>query len=131
MGRFVGLSDAEWALIGKELPAKEARRGRPNPDFRTVLNSILYVLITGCRWCDLPVGPQWAKRSTAHEWLGKWSESGVLDRMRKSMLNRADLAHLIAWQEGAVDGSFSPWEGRWRGRRPRLQGQGSHEPSSH
>ncbi len=38
MGRFVGLSDAAWALIERELPAREARRGRPNPDFRTVFN---------------------------------------------------------------------------------------------
>lgn len=50
--------------------------GRPNPDLRKVLNTILYVQITGCRWCDVPVGDRWAKRSTAHEWLGILQKDG-------------------------------------------------------
>ncbi|MCP5508284.1 MAG: hypothetical protein H7A37_08320 [Chlamydiales bacterium] len=32
--------------------------GRPNPDLRKVLNTILYVEITGCRWCGVSVGQQ-------------------------------------------------------------------------
>jgi transposase len=53
-GRFEGLSDLEWKLfedICPETPKKRAR-GMPPVPFRYVLNSLLYMLITGCRWCD-------------------------------------------------------------------------------
>ena len=45
------LSDGEWDAIKPFLPPK-ARTGRPRADDRLVLNGILYVLTTGCRWMD-------------------------------------------------------------------------------
>jgi len=51
---FVELSDEEWELIKPLLPTK-ARVGRPRVDDRVVINGILYVLITGCRWMNMPV----------------------------------------------------------------------------
>jgi hypothetical protein len=47
------LSDAQWELIQPLLPAAKPT-GRPRADDRRTLNSILYVLRTGCRWKDLP-----------------------------------------------------------------------------
>lgn len=114
-GRFLGLTDAQWDIIRPLLPSQTKRVGRPNPDLRKVLNTILYVEITGCRWCDVPIGDQWAKRSTAHEWLGYLERTGVLERVKNGILCMADIAKLINWSEGAVDGSFSPWKGRGRG----------------
>lgn len=111
-GKFAGLTDAQWNVIGGLLPPPRSGVGRPNPDFRKVLNTVLYVHITGCRWCDVPTGEQWAKRSTAHEWLGRFQEEGVWDKLRNALLELADLASLIDWKKGSVDGSFSPWEGR-------------------
>jgi transposase len=32
-----------------------ARVGRPRAGDRMVLNGILYVLTTVCRWCDMPI----------------------------------------------------------------------------
>jgi transposase len=32
-----------------------SRVGRPRADDRVVLNGILYVLTTGCRWMDMPL----------------------------------------------------------------------------
>ena len=40
-------------------------RGMPHVRFRYVLNSLIYILITGCRWCDLPQGEIWASKSAA------------------------------------------------------------------
>lgn len=110
-GRFTGLTDAQWVLICPLLPEEPNRVGRPHPDFRKVLNTILYVEITGCRWCDVPLGDTWGKRSTAHEWLGKFEEMGIWAKIKNSILSMADLANLIDWDKGAVDGSFSPWKG--------------------
>lgn len=107
-GRFEGLYDSQWNMIKGLLPESYRRVGRPNPDLRKVLNTILYVEITGCRWCDVPVGQQWAKRSTAHEWLGNLQDTGTWERIKNGILSMADLANLIDWEKGAVDGSFSP-----------------------
>ena len=60
-GRFEGLSDLEWKLFEDIFPTFESRlRGMPPVPFRYVFNSLLYILITGCRWCDLPRGDRWA-----------------------------------------------------------------------
>lgn len=47
------LSDAHWQRLKRFLPKAKAR-GRPRADDREILNGILYVLSTGCRWEDLP-----------------------------------------------------------------------------
>ena len=70
-GRFEGLLDCQWDIIKPLMPERTKRVGRPNADLRKVLSTILYVQITGCRWCDVPIGEKWAKRSTAHHWMQK------------------------------------------------------------
>lgn len=111
-GRFTGLTNEQWDIIHPLLPEGPKRVGRPNPDLRKILNTIFYVEITGCRWCDIPIGDEWGKRSTAHEWLGKLEKLGVWEKIKNRILSMADLANLIDWDRGAIDGSFSPWEGR-------------------
>ncbi len=66
-GRFEGLSEIAWKLFEDLLPQPAEKRGRgmPHAPFRKVLNTQLYVLITGCRWCDIPRGEQWASKSSA------------------------------------------------------------------
>ena len=66
-GRFEGLNDLEWKLFGDIFPIPKKRgKGMPHTPFRYVLNSLLYILITGCRWCDLPKGKIWASKSADH-----------------------------------------------------------------
>ena len=113
-GRFAGLSDLEWQLFADLFPAPLKRgRGMPPTPFRKVVNTLLYVLITGCRWCDLPRGVQWASKSAAHRWLKHWQRDGTLTAMQARLLGIAEERGMIQWQYGAVDGSFSPWQGRW------------------
>jgi transposase len=52
---FRGLSDFGWGVVRPFLPPR-SRVGWPRADDRVVLNGILYVLITGCRWMDIPLG---------------------------------------------------------------------------
>jgi len=67
-GRFEGLSALEWPLVADIFPPESTQRGRgmPHTPFCKVVNTLLYVLITGCLWCDLPRGPPWASKSAAH-----------------------------------------------------------------
>jgi transposase len=113
-GRFDGLSGLEWRLFADIFPTPPVRRGRgmPHTPFRNVVNTLLYVLITGCRWCDIPRGPQWASKSAAHRWLQRWQGDGTLAIMQARILGLAEERGMIQWPYGAVDGSCSPWHRR-------------------
>ena len=113
-GRFEGLSDLEWHLFTDIFPPEptERRRGMPHTPFRKVVNTLLYVLITGCRWCDLPHGAQWASKSAAHRWLQRWQAEGTLMAMPARLLGIAEEHGMIQWPYGAVDRAFSPWQRR-------------------
>jgi transposase len=52
---FRGLSDFGWGVVRPFLPPR-SRVGRPRADDRVVLNGVQYVLTTGCRWMDIPLG---------------------------------------------------------------------------
>jgi transposase len=113
-GHFIGLSGLAWQLVADLFPPESGprRRGMPHVPFRAVVNTLLYVLITGCRWSDVPDGPQWASKSAAHRWLQRWQADGTLARMQAQILGMAEERGTIRWQYGAVDGSFSPWHRR-------------------
>jgi len=112
-GKFEGFDEDLWRKIEPYAPKIPYVFGRPSPNVRHLLNTIMYVLITGCRWCDVPVGSEWGKRSTAHRYLGKWNQDGTWNALKRKILDIADLAGVVDWNNGSVDGSFSP---RKRGR---------------
>jgi transposase len=66
---FREVSDGEWEVIRPFLPPM-SRVGRPRADDRMVLNGILYVLTSGCRWCDMPV--KYGSYKTAWRRLRRW-----------------------------------------------------------
>jgi transposase len=84
----------------------------PHTPFRQVVNTLLYVLITGCRGCDLPRGAQLASKSAAQRWLQRWQADGTLAAMQARLLGLAEERGLMQWPYGGVDGSCSPWRRR-------------------
>ena len=122
-GKFKGLSDEQWEVLRFLLPQEPIKRGcgMPHADWRKVLNTIVWVLITGCRWCDVPEGAMWGSRTSSHRWLGKWLKDGTLERIKSHLLGAAELAEAIDWNRASVDGSFSPWKGRGRRCGVRIQ----------
>jgi len=132
-GRFEGVSALEWRLFEDVFPPVPPKRSRgmPHAPFRNVLNTLVYVLITGCRWCDVPRGPQWASKSATHRWLRRWQTDGTLAAMQARILGVAEDQGMIRWEYGAVDGAFSPWQGWGRGCRPRGQRQRDSHPQPH
>ena len=69
-GRFEGVSDLEWRLFEDVFPPAppKRRRGMLPAPFRPMLHTLLYILLTGCRWGDVLRGPQWASKSATHRW---------------------------------------------------------------
>src|SRR5919199_3395985 len=129
-GRFEGLSDLAWRLFADVFPPAPPERGRgmPHAPFRKVLNTLRYVFITGCRWCDVPQGPQGASKSATPRWLRRWQTDGTLAAMQARILGVAEERGMMRWAYGAVDGAFSPWQGGRRGRRPRRERQRDSHP---
>ena len=59
---FEGLRNLEWSLFKNIFPKPPEKRegGMPHSSFRYVLNTLLYIFITGCHWCHVPKGEIWA-----------------------------------------------------------------------
>ena len=70
-----GINEAQWALI-KPLVCLGVGR-KAEIDRRNVVNAILHVTRTGCRWRQLP--PEFPNWSTVYSCYHRWSMSGVLD----------------------------------------------------
>jgi putative transposase len=69
------LTDAQWGLILPFIP--KAKRGgrRRTTCIREVMNSIFYVLRTGCAWRYLPMEfPPW---QTVYSYFSQWQQMGV------------------------------------------------------
>jgi transposase len=69
--------------------------GRPHARHRMVMNVLWFVLVSGCRWQDVPL-PMGCSGRTAHRCLLLWEQMGVWDRLH------ADLLRLLR-QAGKLD----------------------------
>jgi transposase len=77
------LTDAEWAMLAPMIPPAK-RGGRPRDvNVREVLNSIFYVLSTGCQWKALP--KDLPPKSTAHNYFMLWDWDGTLERIHHAL----------------------------------------------
>ena len=76
---------------------KPGGRGRPAAPSRNILNSLLYILIVGCRWCDRPRGPQWAStKISSHRRLKSWHHDETLIFLLTLM--ECDCRHVLLQQ---------------------------------
>lgn len=48
------MDDGLWGVIKPFIAPQKPRAGRPRTDLKRSFNGVLYVLITGCKWSDLP-----------------------------------------------------------------------------
>jgi len=75
---YRALTDTEWAEIEWLLP-EQKRLGRNRQHDREVFNAIQYVLITGCRWEELPA--TFPPKSTVHRRFHEWQQDGFFKRL--------------------------------------------------
>ena len=113
MPRFNGLSDDQWAMLEPLMPPEPARKkpGKAHNPWRKVLNSILWIKLSGARWCDLPQGEHFASRTASNRWLMRWAHDGTLIRIFAGLRSLANISNQIDWKALNVDGSFSPDQG--------------------
>ena len=114
--KFTPLSDKQYqSLLELMNWSPPLERGTPRTSFRKIWNSIFYLLANGCRWEDIPVNSNYAHKATAHRWIKKFKQYGVLDRVLSALLLKGCEEGKIDLSRLYVDGSFSP--SAWRGER--------------
>lgn len=101
----IHLSDKQWGFICPFL-LPPARTGRLRAGDRRTIDGILYMLVTGCRWQDLP--REYGAPTTAWRRLQRWGENGVWERIWRAALAALDQHGQINWSIAFLDGSFVP-----------------------
>lgn len=101
----IRLIDRQWAFIRRLLPLP-AHTGRPRADDRRTIEAILYILVTGCRWQDLP--REYGAPTTAWRRLKRWGEEGVRERIWRAALATLDRQGQLDWTMAFLDGAFVP-----------------------
>ena len=100
--KFQELTDEKWELITPSLPPP-AYTGRPRANDRSIVNGILFVLLTGCRWMDMP--SKYGSHKTAWERHKKWSMKGVWKGIMGSLVSRGYSHRSVDMEDLSIDSS--------------------------
>lgn len=98
------LTDEQWELVAPHIPVSTARTGRPARDRRQMLDAVLWVLVTGAAWRDLPAdafGP-W---ETAYYYFALWQRDGVFLKLVEALQVQLDEDGKLDWSAWCVDGT--------------------------
>jgi transposase len=103
--QFTELTDKQWNMLEQHIP-KPAHTGRPRSNDRMITNGIIYVLISGCRWSEMP--RKYGDDSTANLRLRKWQEFGVWKKILSCAIKSAHKSGKLNLQRISVDSSSIP-----------------------
>ena len=78
------LSDEQWCSIQPLLPMDV--RGKARVDDRRVISGIVFVIKSGCRWCDCP--REYGPAKTIYNRFVRWAERGVWERLFRALARR-------------------------------------------
>ncbi|WP_048050998.1 transposase [Methanosarcina soligelidi] len=94
---FSEIDDILWESIEPYLPPQKSPIGRPRANMRKLINGILYVVMTGCTWKDVP--HRYGSKSTVHRFHLYLCEHGIYQEIFNELLNKGydlkkiDLSH--------------------------------------
>ena len=100
--QFHELSGRHWNIVKQSLPSP-AYTGRPRADDRKTVNGILYVLMSGCRWMDMPA--KYGSHKTVWERHKKWSEKGIWKKIMDSLIDYGYQSGIIDINDLSIDSS--------------------------
>jgi len=97
--------DDLWTIVAPLLPKLGVRAqggGRRPADDRAVFTAIVYVLVSGCPWRQLP--PSFGVAvPTAHRRFQTWVKAGVFTRLHRAVLDQLGAAGELDWTRAIVD----------------------------
>lgn len=98
------LTQRQFQLLKPLLKVKPKKTGRPKADLEEVVNGLLYVLSTGCRWRDLPHDFN-VHYATCYRYFIKWVKTGTLKKIFEELKDKADKKNLLHWRNAYLDAS--------------------------
>jgi transposase len=102
------LPDDFYDLVAHHLPPEQPvgpQGGRPRIGHRLALKVIWFVLVSGCRWEDVPPEMGCSGR-TAHRRLRHWQGLGIWDRLHADLLRLLHQAGKLDPDVAVVDSVF-------------------------
>ena len=102
------LTDSQWFRIARFFPNQPMTRrgGRPERDNRACFEGILFVLVSGIRWKDLP--KEFPAYATCWRRFKKWVEDGSFARAWHELLKIKDDLGELDLETVIGDGTFIP-----------------------
>jgi len=98
------LTTAQYVILARFLVRPRKQTGRPQADLKEVLDGILYVLSTGCRWRDLPHDFR-VSYGTCYGYFRKWVVDGTWDHVFRKLKAIAGRKNLLHWRNSYLDTS--------------------------
>jgi transposase len=100
---ITSIPDDLWNEIKKILPDEKPENtiGRPVVPYRKVIDGIVFVLRTGCKWKMLP--KEYGSGSTCHRRYQEWMQLGVFDKLWTRLLKLYDFKIGIKWNWQSLD----------------------------
>ena len=80
------LTDAEWSLVKPLIPPAKRGGGKRTVNMREVVNGVMYVLSTGCRWRYIP--KDLLPRSTVNGYFCLWGWDGTLENIHHALYEK-------------------------------------------
>jgi len=102
------LTDDQWSLIERFMPARK-KQGKPRQvDLREVVNAILYISRTGCQWRNLP--HDLPAKSTVWDYFKRFKKDGTLTRINDALRRqvRTEAGREAEPKIAAIDSQTSP-----------------------
>lgn len=98
------ISVKQFELIEPLIKKRYRKMGRPPADLYEVVNGMLYVLSTGCRWRDLPHDYQ-VSYVTCYRQFIKWVKDGTFRKIFEKLKHEANKKNLLHWRNAYLDAS--------------------------
>lgn len=103
------LTDELWSRIKDLIPEPKKASdggGRPGYPRRQILEGILWVLMSGARWKDLP--PAYPGYKTCHRLFQDWQKQGVFEALFHTLSSEKSKSNKSAATSAFIDGTFVP-----------------------
>jgi transposase len=91
-------------LIEPFIKRRRRKTGRPPADSYEVVNGMLYVLSTGCRWRDLPHDYN-VSYVTCYRQFIEWTKRGVFKKIFEELKYKANKKNMLHWRNAYLDAS--------------------------
>jgi transposase len=122
--QFSKLTDAQWNAISPFLPLNRKRIH----DLRQIVNTILWLLRTGCQWRNLP--EEWPNWQTVYYYFRRWKQDGTFQRINialnqldRKRVNKEAYPSVLCIDSQSVKLAPMIWEDRGMDANKRVNGR--------